>query len=74
MAAMFALAATGCAAVSPNFNPPAAPSTRGYVPRGKTPAATADNGAAPSQTTALGEKVAGDWWTRSEGPLVEREE
>jgi NodT family efflux transporter outer membrane factor (OMF) lipoprotein len=70
MAAIFALATTGCAAVGPNFKPPAAPSTSGYVAPGERTAATTGGGpgAPESQTVALGDKVAGDWWTLFRSP------
>jgi NodT family efflux transporter outer membrane factor (OMF) lipoprotein len=67
MAAIFALATTGCAAVGPNFKPPAAPSTTRYVPPGEAKAAPADNGTT-GQTIALGEKVTADWWTLFRSP------
>src|SRR5580658_9519283 len=68
IAALFALATTGCAAVGPNFKPPAAPSTSRYVPPGEATAAAADNGATTHQTIALGDKVTADWWTLFRSP------
>lgn len=71
IAAVFALATTGCAAVGPNFKPPAAPSTTRYVPPGEATAAVAGNGAEARQTIALGDKVAGDWWTLFRSPELD---
>jgi NodT family efflux transporter outer membrane factor (OMF) lipoprotein len=68
MAAIVALATSGCAAVGPNFKPPAAPSTTRYVPPGEATAAKTKDGPAPDQTIALGDKVAGDWWTLFRSP------
>ncbi|HLZ84431.1 MAG TPA: efflux transporter outer membrane subunit [Caulobacteraceae bacterium] len=68
MAAILAVAATGCAAVGPNFKPPAAPSTTRYVPPGEATAAKAKDAPAAEQTIALGDKVAGDWWTLFRSP------
>ena len=68
MAAIFALATTGCAAVGPNFKPPAPPSTTRYVPPGEATATAADNGGATSQTIDLGDKVTADWWILFRSP------
>ena len=68
LAAIFALATTGCAAVGPNFKPPAPPSTTRYVPSGEATAAKTKDGQAADQTIALGDKVTGDWWTLFRSP------
>src|SRR5271156_5585358 len=68
VAAMVALATAGCAAVGPNFKPPAPPSTTGYVPPGEATAARTRDGLASDQTIALGDKVTADWWTLFRSP------
>jgi NodT family efflux transporter outer membrane factor (OMF) lipoprotein len=64
---MLALAVAGCAAVGPDFKPPAAPSTTSYTPPDErtSPGARPQT---PGQTIALGDKVTGDWWTLFRSP------
>ncbi|HEX4195983.1 MAG TPA: efflux transporter outer membrane subunit [Caulobacteraceae bacterium] len=72
IAAVFALAASGCV-VGPNFVPPKAPPTTRYIAPGETPLAAADAGpAAPKQAVALGDKVTGDWWTLFRSPDLDQ--
>jgi len=69
IAAALAVAAAGCTTVGPNFKPPAAPSTAGYIAPGERTVAEANPGpSAPKQTVALGEKVTADWWTLFQSP------
>ena len=69
IAAVIAVTVAGCATVGPNFKPPAAPTTARYVPPGESTAAGASGGStAPRQDLALGDKVAGDWWTLFRSP------
>ena len=69
IAATLALAATGCATVGPDFQPPAAPTVGRYVSPDERTAPAGDAGpAAPAQTIALGEKVTADWWTLFRSP------
>jgi NodT family efflux transporter outer membrane factor (OMF) lipoprotein len=56
LAPALALGCVGCT-VGPNFAPPAAPSQSVYTPGG-----SAESGAG-DQHFALGEKIAGDWWS-----------
>ena len=56
---------TGCAAVGPNFQPPAAPKASGYAMAGD------DANAGPIQT-AVGETVAGEWWTLFRSPALDQ--
>jgi NodT family efflux transporter outer membrane factor (OMF) lipoprotein len=58
-AAMLGQAA--CAAVGPNFKPPAAPTVAGYVSPGE----------ASSQSVDLGAKVTADWWTLFRSPELD---
>jgi NodT family efflux transporter outer membrane factor (OMF) lipoprotein len=62
------LATAGCTTVGPNFKPPPAPATTAYVPPGERTTPDPDDGAAPPQTIAVGEKVTGDWWTLFRSP------
>ena len=68
LAAIVALATSGCAAVGPDFKPPAPPSATRYLPPGEATAATTKDAPASDQTIALGDKVAGDWWTLFHSP------
>ncbi len=55
---------SGCAAVGPNFTPPAAPTAQGYVMAGD------DANPGPVQT-AVGDQVAADWWTLFRSPALD---
>jgi len=65
-----ALLLAGCA-VGPDFERPAAPAITGYTPD-PLPARTAatDGAGGESQTFAMGEAVAGEWWTLFESPAL----
>ncbi|HEX4180772.1 MAG TPA: efflux transporter outer membrane subunit [Caulobacteraceae bacterium] len=61
---MLALTVSACTTVGPNFKSPAAPAISRYTAPEEGGLPGADAGpAAPSQTVALGDKVAVDWWT-----------
>jgi NodT family efflux transporter outer membrane factor (OMF) lipoprotein len=73
-----ALAVLNACAVGPNFKPPPAPQTPGFVAPGTLPAAT---GSAPgsggeAQQFVAGLDIAGQWWTLFQSPqlnaLIER--
>ena len=68
MAALLALTISGCAAVGPNFNPPAAPATTGYIAPGED--STPSRAVAP-QTVTLGETVTAQWWTLFRSPALD---
>jgi len=62
----------GCAAVGPNFKPPAAPAAAGYLaPAERTVAAA--NAALPDdrQVTDPGAQVTADWWTLFASPQLD---
>ncbi|HEY1926184.1 MAG TPA: efflux transporter outer membrane subunit [Caulobacteraceae bacterium] len=56
-------ALAGCAAVGPNFQPPAPPSDTGYLPKGAPPIAAAAPGES-AQQPQIGQSLQADWWTR----------
>ena len=56
----------GCAAVGPEFKPPAAPTTAGYAMTGDD----ANSAAGPS--AAVGEAVVADWWTLFKSPQLDQ--
>jgi len=58
-------ALAGCAAVGPDFKPPAAPTVAGYVP-GKQPTQTASAPTALGnlQSLEMGQATPANWWTR----------
>ena len=57
--------------VGPNFSEPAKPSTERYIaPTEVVPPNDAGPGA-PRQTTMVGAKIAGDWWTLFHSPKVD---
>jgi len=68
LVAVLLAGAAGCTTVGPNFKPPPAPVTASYVSPGERTTPDPDNGSAPAQTIALGEKVTGDWWTLLRSP------
>jgi NodT family efflux transporter outer membrane factor (OMF) lipoprotein len=77
LTALAAVVLSSCA-VGPNYKPPAAPSTSGFVPAGSLPAATAS---APlpggeAQRFVEGLDIPGQWWTLFKSPelnaLIER--
>jgi NodT family efflux transporter outer membrane factor (OMF) lipoprotein len=69
---LLALEVSGCAAVGPNFKPPAAPAVTGYVAPGERAPSGADAGpGAPTQAVLLGQKVSGDWWTLFRSPELD---
>ncbi len=61
-AAVACLLASACAAVGPNFNPPAAPQAAGYTAAGE---------ALPRQAD-LGGQIAADWWTLFRSPELDQ--
>ena len=69
--AILAAALSACT-VGPDFTPPAAPSTTGYISPGEAPVREAAAGpvAAP-QTVALGESVTAEWWTLFRSPEID---
>jgi len=67
-----AAATAGCAAVGPNFKPPAAPTTHGYLAPGeRTAPGSADAQAPPPQAIVLGETVEAEWWTLFRSPELD---
>jgi NodT family efflux transporter outer membrane factor (OMF) lipoprotein len=68
---IIAIALSACT-VGPDFTPPTPPSTTGYISPGEAPASEAVAGpAVPTQTVALGEKVAAEWWTLFRSPEID---
>jgi NodT family efflux transporter outer membrane factor (OMF) lipoprotein len=75
MAPLMAALACGCAAVGPNFKPPAPPSTSRYV----SPVDTAETAASPEgtgsaglrQSVVLGERVTAQWWSLFRSPQLD---
>jgi NodT family efflux transporter outer membrane factor (OMF) lipoprotein len=67
-ASALALLAAGCAAVGPNYRPPAPPSVAHYVSPGERGETAAG---APDQTVALGDTVATQWWTLFRSPQMD---
>jgi outer membrane protein TolC len=73
IAVLLAVGASGCAAVGPDFTPPAAPSTARYTSPGEAPRPKVDAGpAAPKQTVMLGERVTAEWWTLFRSPDLDQ--
>jgi len=68
IATLLAGMAAGCTTVGPNFKPPPAPTTTQYTSPGERTAPDPDDGSAPPQSIALGQKVTGDWWTLLRSP------
>ena len=60
-AAILLLALGACAAVGPNFTPPAAPTASTYAQAGDKPTPGAD----------LGGRIAGDWWALLASPEID---
>ena len=62
-ALLFAALLGGCAAVGPNFTPPATPNDAGYAMSGDDPL---------PNNLAIGDKVAADWWSLFHSPALDQ--
>jgi NodT family efflux transporter outer membrane factor (OMF) lipoprotein len=71
LALLAATALAGCAAVGPNFAPPAAPTEQTYA---SGPVASVDSAGSdqPTQRLAPATRTPADWWTRFGSPDLDR--